>query len=86
MKIKKEMVLRNIAGDYVLVPAGASVKEYNGLFAINEVGAAIWDLLEKCETEDEIACALAKEYDAPNELLKKDVTAFLKKLKDLDLI
>lgn len=86
MKIKKEMVLRNIAGDFVLVPAGEAVKDFNGLFAINEVGAAIWELLPECDTEDQIVSKLEKEYDAPVELLKNDVAEFLKKLKSLDLI
>ena len=86
MKIKKEMVLRNIAGDFVLVPAGKAVKDFNGLFAINEVGARIWELLAEFDTEDQIVSELEKEYDVPAELLKKDVAEFLKKLKSLELI
>ncbi len=86
MVIKKEMVLRNIAGDYVLVPAGAAVKEYNGLFAINEVGARIWELLPEAQNEEDIVKALSEEYAAPIERLKSDVSDFIGKLKDLDLI
>ena len=80
------MVLRNIAGDFVLVSAGQTVKNFNRLFSINEVGARIWELLPECDTEDQIVSQLEKEYDAPVELLKKDVAEFLKKLKSLELL
>ena len=39
MELKKELVLRDIAGDFVLIPTGTTVLENNGLFTINEVAA-----------------------------------------------
>lgn len=45
MELKKELVLRDIAGDFVLIPTGTTVLENNGLFTINEVAARIWELL-----------------------------------------
>ena len=35
MELKKELVLRDIAGDFVLIPTGTTVLENNGLFTIN---------------------------------------------------
>lgn len=63
MKIKKELIKREIAGDCILVPVGKSTLESNGLFALNELGAFIWDILPGAETEEEIVTAVLKEYE-----------------------
>ena len=39
MKICKEFVLREIAGEAVLVPVGDAAKEFNGLINLNDVAA-----------------------------------------------
>ena len=50
MKIQKELIKRQIAGDTVLVPVGKAVYDANGLFILNDVGAFLWDLLPEKET------------------------------------
>ena len=47
MKIKKELIKREIAGDTILVPVGQTVYDANGLFVMNELAAFIWDLLPR---------------------------------------
>lgn len=39
MKISKEFILREIAGEYILVPVGKTALTFNGLVTVNEVGA-----------------------------------------------
>lgn len=39
MKVDKEFVLREIAGDYVIIPIGRTVLSFNGLITVNEIGA-----------------------------------------------
>lgn len=86
MKVKTEAVLREIAGDYVLVPVGDTVIEHNGLFALSEVGARIWELLPECENAEEITDKLLEEFDAPRETVSSDVKEFLEKLLSFGLI
>ena len=45
MKIKRELMKRDIAGEYFLVPVGKTVYDANGLFVLTDVGAFLWDLL-----------------------------------------
>ena len=47
MRINKEFVLREIAGDYILVPVGDTALEFNGLITLNEVGAFLWGKLQQ---------------------------------------
>lgn len=88
MKIKVEAVLRDIAGDHVLVPVGETVKQYNGLFSLSDVASRIWELIPECSDEDGIVDRLYSEYggDVDRETLKGDVREFLAKLCEMGLV
>ena len=86
MIIKKELIKRDIAGDTILVPVGKTVYESNGLFALNEVAAFIWDILPRVETAEEICEAVLAEYEVCPEEAARDVAEFLNRLKRMDLI
>ncbi len=86
MKVKIEAVLREIAGDFVLVPVGDTVIDHNGLFALSEVGARIWELLPECENSEEITDRLLEEFEAPRETIASDVEEFLERLRSFGLI
>ena len=86
MKIKKELVKRDIAGDTILVPVGKTVYDSNGLFILNELGAFLWDRLEKAENEEELLHAVLNEYEVTEETAKKDLRAFLDKLRDMGIL
>lgn len=86
MKIKADLVLREIAGDWVLVPTGETVVKYNGLFSLTETGARIWELIPECGSEEEIADRLFEEFDCEREVLARDVKDFLEKLREMDFI
>ena len=86
MKIKKEFVLSNIGGDVLLVPTGKTALDLNGMITLNEVGGDIWNMLPEVENEEEIRERILAEYDADPEEVRKDVSDFLKKLRELDII
>lgn len=77
MKIEKEFVLREIAGDYVIIPTGKTVLEFNGLATINEVGVFLWNLLQNEITEEELVQNLLKEYEVDEETARADVSEFI---------
>ena len=86
MKIKKQMIKREIAGETMLVPIAESVKTLNGLFMMTETGSFIWDILEDCETQEEIVDRLLEEYEIDRQTAEKDVDKFLVKLKEYEII
>ena len=53
MKVSKEFVLREIAGDYIIIPTGKAVLEFNGLITENEVGVSLWKMLQEEATYEE---------------------------------
>lgn len=86
MKIKKELIRREIAGDTILVPVGKTVYEANGLFVLNELGGFLWDLLEDAESEQQLCDAVLESYEVSREEAEKDIAEFLEKLRKMDII
>lgn len=81
MNIKREFVMREIAGETVLVPVGTSSLDMNGLAVINEVGTRLWELLPDAEDVDDLVTAIMEEYDADEETVRADIEEFLQKLE-----
>ena len=77
MRIKKEFVLREIAGDYVIIPTGKTVLEFNGLITVNEVGVSIWKMLQEEVTFDQIVQNILEEYDVEESVAREDIREFL---------
>lgn len=86
MKIKKELVKRDIAGDTILVPVGRTVYEGNGLFVLNEQGSFLWDRLEEAQTEEDLLQAVLAEYEVTEEVARADIRTFLEKLRDMKIL
>lgn len=86
MKIQKQLVKRNIAGDVILVPVGDASLELKGLLTLNETGERIWDLLPDAASEEDILRSLLEEYDVEPSVLRADVDAFFAKLRELAII
>lgn len=86
MKIKKELIKRQLASDTILVPFGKTVFDTKGLFVLNELGSFIWDILPQAETKADIVDAILKEYDVDRTTAEKDTEDFLQKLTDLGVI
>ena len=86
MKIRYEFVKREIAGETFLVPIGEAAKEYSGLFALNELGAFIWERLPDAENEQAVVDAVLEEYDVSPEQTAEDVSEFFTKLRDMKII
>lgn len=86
MIIKKELIKREIAGDTILVPVGKTVYDSNGLFVLNELGAFIWEILPRVETEEEICEAILAEYEVSQEEARQDVAEFMNRLRELNVL
>ena len=86
MKIRKELIRREIAGDVILVPVGGTVLENNGLFALNELGAFLWDRIPVAADEDALVAAVLAEYEVDEATARTDTAQFLQKLRDMEIL
>ena len=86
MKIKKDFMLREVAGYAVVVPVGEGALDFNGVINLNESGAFLWKAMEQDTTQEKMVEALLGEYDVDEVRAKADVEAFVKKMRDANLI
>ena len=86
MKIKQGFMLREVAGNFVVVAVGEASKNFNGVINLNESGAFLWKQLMSETTNDKLLDALLNEYDVSEEIAKKDIQMFVNKLKEADIL
>ena len=86
MKINENYILKTIAGSPVVVPVGDAVDNIKGMITLNGPAETIWKCLENGDDFDSILNTLKTKYDAPEELLKSDLTAFIEKLQKLNIV
>lgn len=86
MKIKSTFVLRNLAGNNVVLPVGASSEAFSGMMTLNETGVFLWDVLKKEVTMDELVNALLSEYNVGAAQAKEDAEAFVQTLRNAGVL
>ena len=77
MKVQNDFVLREIAGDYVIIPTGKTVLSFNGLITVNEVGADLWKMLQSEVTFDDLVRGILDIYDVDETTAREDIQEFL---------
>lgn len=86
MKIKKGFILRNVGGQNVVVAIGAASRSFSGIIRLNETGKFLWEQLSDEKNEGELCAALLSEYELSEEKAQEDVSAFVQKLKEAQLL
>ena len=85
MKLKNGFVLREIAGECVVVAVDSSLN-LDGMITLNDTAKTMWLLLENGTDVQELVTALTDEYDVTAELAAEAVAIFTKKLEELDFL
>jgi hypothetical protein len=86
MKRIKEYIKRNIAGEIVLVPAGQTAEDFNGMITLTESGDFIWEHLEEARDFNHLMELILEEYDIDKETAAQDASAFLMQLLQAGMI
>lgn len=80
------MAVQNVLDCWAAVPVGNDSMKYSGVLSLNETSKDIINLLNSETTEEDIVASLLKEYDVEETELRKDVKAFIQKLRDEKLL
>ena len=87
MKINEHYMLKEVAGEFMLVYQDENNVDFSKVITLNELGAFIFKAISNGLNEEEIVVAILKEYDgAPEEVIKNDVDSFVNKLKELEIV
>lgn len=84
MKIKEGFILRQVAGDTVVLPSGDM--DINAMITLNETGTFLWQKLEQETTVDELVASVLAEYDTDEATARAAVEGFVEKLKGYDFL
>lgn len=86
MKVKSGFIMREIAGDYIVVPTGKAAVEFNGLITVNEVGKFLWDELLNETAEEKLIERLLEEYEVDRDTAALDVKEFIGHLQTAGIL
>lgn len=78
---KKGLVLKEVAGNYLIVPVGKTMVNFSRVININEAGAGLFRLLEKGTTQEAMVQSLTQNYDIDPATAAADVAKFLEKAR-----
>lgn len=88
MKLKDGLILREVAGQYVIVPTGKRVQEVTNIVYISSSAAYLWDYMKdhEFEKEDLVERILDHYTGVTWEKASQDVERFLKILADNSIL
>ena len=76
MKLKDGFLLREIAGQTVVLPSGDEL-ELNMMITLNDTGRFLWEQLAEEKTEEQLLEVMLAEYDVSREVAARCITNFV---------
>lgn len=86
MKLKYDFAVREIVGEYVMVPLGQGALEFAGMISTSETGAVLVDALNQDVSREELLERILSEYDVDEATAAADLDEFLDRLRKLNLL
>lgn len=86
MKIKDGFMLREIVDNWVVVPLGERVVEFNGIMTLSETGAFLWKGIEEGKDTNELVDSMTAEYEVDKETALADTLEFISAIEKNGLL
>lgn len=82
MRIKEGFVLREVAGQTMVVATGEASKDFHGIIKLNSTGKEIWQGLTEGLSKEEIIKKMAEKYEVDVKKLTLDVDEMIKQMTE----
>jgi len=86
MKLKGDYILKEIVGDYIVVPVGTDRVDLGAVITLNETGAFLWKKLIDESTESDLVDALCSEFEVERAEAEADVREFIGQMRGIEAI
>ena len=80
MKTHPDFILRQIAGENILVPCGEAAKRLSGLINLNSTAAFIWQNMNDAKDLDELTARVMEHFEIDEETARRDVNGLTAEL------
>ena len=85
-RIRDGVVLKCICGEYLLIATGEAAEHCLYVRQVNDSLAFFWQMIEAGMEENAVVQKAMEEYDAPEELIRKDYRRLLKELEGMSYL
>ncbi|MDO5550878.1 MAG: PqqD family protein [Lachnospiraceae bacterium] len=82
MRMKKGFVLREVAGQFMVIATGEASRQFHGMIRLNQTGKEIWQGLSDGLTEEEIAGKLVQSYGIEKSQAAEDVRNMIRQMAE----
>lgn len=86
MRIKSGFVVREVAGQVMVIATGEASKDFHGMIKLNATGKEIWLGLQEGLSEEDIAKRLQEKYEVESEKAVEDTRVFLEKMEEMGFL
>lgn len=86
MKIKEGFVLRDVAGQAVVIAVGDASRTFHGMINLNATGRMIWQGVSEGLPESEIAERLTEEFDVDLQTAQKDIRDMISRMQSAGVL
>ncbi len=86
MRASTGFILRNLAGEYVVIPAGDNIGAFGGAILMNELSAFVWEQLKVSVSRDELLARILDRYEVEEKTAAADLDALLAEMKRMGII
>jgi len=86
MKIKNGFVVREIAGECVVVALGEASRIFNGIIKLNETAKLIWNMLSEGNEKETVIQSILETYEVDRETAEHDFDRFVETLKGANIL
>lgn len=77
-RIKDGYILREIAGEYAIIPVDSELQASNALMTPNQSAAFLWKAFEQLSTIEDVVIKGMLEYEVTKEAIRSSVERFVK--------
>ena len=82
----ESFIARKVVDEFILVPIRRRTEDINSLYALNEVAAYTWDLIDGKRCVKEIKEEIVEEFEVSPEEAEIDLETFLNQLNQIEAV
>lgn len=86
MKKSENFLLKDVAGNTVLVPFGVGAVDFNGIITLNETAKFLWEKIEGEFEKKDLIALLCAEYKIDEDIAANSADKFISALKEVGAI